>query len=72
LLGETASAYGGGAPGLSDRFVATFLWLDKLGIAAREGIDIVFKQTLVGGNYGLIDHDTLKPLPVSIALVLWK
>jgi heparanase 1 len=62
--GETGSAYGGGAPGLSDRYVAGFLWLDKLGMAARLGVDVVVRQSLSGANYGLLDPQ-MEPLPVS-------
>lgn len=62
--GETGSAYGGGAAGLSDRYVAGFLWLDKLGLTARLGIDVVVRQSLFGGNYGLLDQ-AVEPLPVS-------
>jgi hypothetical protein len=62
--GETGSAYGGGAHGLSDRYVAGFLWLDKLGMAARLGVDVVVRQSLCGGNYGLLGPE-MEPLPVS-------
>ena len=53
-LGETSSAYGGGAHGLSDRYVATFLWLDKLGQAAVHGYQVVIRQSFYHGCYAMI------------------
>ncbi|GAA6229317.1 heparanase [Lates japonicus] len=71
-LGETSSAYGGGAVGLSDTFVAGFMWLDKLGLGARLGLDVVMRQVLVGsGTYHLVD-DNLDPLPDYWLSVLYK
>ncbi|XP_043216716.1 heparanase-like [Amphibalanus amphitrite] len=54
---ESASAWGGGAPGLSDRYLAGFLWMDKLGVAARHGVSLVVRQALYGGHYGLLSDD---------------
>ncbi|XP_037548541.1 heparanase [Nematolebias whitei] len=71
-LGETSSAFGGGAAGLSDTFAAGFMWLDKLGLAAKLGLDIVMRQVLVGsGSYHMID-DELDPLPDYWLSVLYK
>lgn len=39
-------------------------WLDKLGLAAKLGVDVVMRQVLMGaGSYHLVD-DNLDPLPV--------
>lgn len=39
-------------------------WLDKLGLGAALGLDIVMRQVLIGsGSYHLVD-DNLDPLPV--------
>lgn len=62
--GETGSSYGGGAPGLSDRFVSSLLWTDKLGVAAREGISVVMRQSIYAGTYALLG-ESLRPNPVS-------
>ncbi|XP_033119438.1 heparanase-like [Anneissia japonica] len=70
-LGETSSAYGSGADGLSNAYVSGFMWLDKLGVAAFYGIDVVIRQTLYGGNYALLDED-LEPLPDWWLSLLYK
>ncbi|XP_033731055.1 heparanase-like isoform X1 [Pecten maximus] len=71
-IGETSSAWGGGASGLSDRYVAGFMWLDKLGVAASQGIEVVIRQAFYGANYGLIDWQTLEPNPDYWLSVLYK
>lgn len=61
-LSETSSSYGGGAPGLSNTFAASPLWVDKLGLSAKNNITTVIRQSLYGGNYSLINND-MEPLP---------
>ena len=70
-LGETSSAYGGGAKGISDRYVAAFLWLDKLGIAAYYNYQVVIRQTFFHGCYALIGKD-LYPNPDFWISALYK
>lgn len=43
-------------------------WLDKLGLAASLGLDVVMRQVLIGaGSYHLVDNN-LDPLPVRFFL----
>ncbi|KAK9503885.1 hypothetical protein O3M35_010351 [Rhynocoris fuscipes] len=69
---ETGSAYGGGAESISDRFVGSFLWIDKLGVAAREGVSLVVRQSLYSGIYSLLNSQTLKPNPDYWVSILYK
>ena len=54
---ETGSAWGGGAPGLSDTFAASFMYLDKLGIAGVYCNSVVARQTFLKGSYAMLDDD---------------
>lgn len=41
-----------------------YRWLDKLGLGAKLGLDVVIRQVLIGsGTYHLVDEN-LDPLPV--------
>lgn len=71
MTAETSTAYGGGAPELSDRFVAGFLWLDKLGYSASAGLNVVTRQSLFGGNYAMISPN-LMPNPDWWVSVFYK
>lgn len=70
-LTETSSSYGGGAPGLSNTYAATPLWLDKLGLSAKYNITTVVRQSFYGGNYSLISPN-FEPLPDWWVSVLFK
>ncbi|KAL1132763.1 hypothetical protein AAG570_010715 [Ranatra chinensis] len=71
-LGETGSAYGGGVANLSDAFVSSLLWTDKLGLAAREGISLIIRQSLYRNHYALLDEHTLDPNPDYWISILYK
>jgi len=71
-LGETGHALYGGEPGVSDRYIAGLWWLDQLGLMARSGVRVVVRQSLVGGDYALLDTETLAPRPDYWNSLLWK
>ncbi|XP_023288563.1 heparanase isoform X2 [Orussus abietinus] len=70
-LSETSTAFGGGAPELSDRFVGGFLWLDKLGYSALSGLNVVIRQSYFGGNYAMVGPD-VAPNPDWWVSVIFK
>lgn len=70
-LSETSSSYGGGAPGLSNTYAGSPLWIDKLGLSAKYNISTVIRQSFIGGYYSLVDEN-LKPLPDWWISVLYK
>lgn len=70
--GETGSAQCGGQPKFSDRYASCFWWADQLGLGAINKQKVMIRQSLVGGDYGLIDRLTLKPRPDYWLSWLWK
>lgn len=56
---------------MSDRFVAGFLWLDKLGYSASAGLNVVTRQSLFGGDYAMVSPE-LTPNPDWWVSVFYK
>ncbi|KAJ8922492.1 hypothetical protein NQ315_007520 [Exocentrus adspersus] len=70
-LGETSSAYGGGAPNLSNTFIGSFIWIDKLGLSAKMGIKVVVRQSIFKGYYALLD-DNYDPNPEMASFIQFR
>ena len=68
---EAGSASCGGQQGYSNRFEATFWYLNALGALSQRGLQVLIRQTLSGSDYGLIDDATLTPNPDYWAALLW-
>ena len=66
-VGETSSTYGGGTANASAGFVAGFMWLDKLGLAANLGHKVVCRQVFAHSKYSVIGEDNL-PNPVRVLI----
>ncbi|CAH9145765.1 unnamed protein product [Cuscuta epithymum] len=70
-VGESGGAYNSGAPNASNAFVNSFWYLDQLGTSARYDTKTYCRQTLIGGNYGLLDATTFLPNPDYYSALLW-
>ncbi|KAL2951416.1 hypothetical protein AAZX31_19G049200 [Glycine max] len=62
-VGEAGEAYNSGGNHVSNRFLNNFWYLDQLGIASCYSTKVYCKQTLIGGNYGLLNTTTFAPNP---------
>ena len=61
-LGESADSNQAGTPGVTNSYASGFLWLDKLGIVARNRFQMIFRQDFYGGSYSLLTP-SLYPTP---------
>ncbi|MBA1204398.1 hypothetical protein G7009_22020 [Pseudomonas capeferrum] len=68
---ETADAACGGNP-WGGTFLDTFRYLDQLGRLARQEVDVIFHNTLVASDYGLLDENTFEPKPNFWGALLWR
>ncbi|GMH72528.1 hypothetical protein TrST_g9854 [Triparma strigata] len=72
-MGEAGGAYNSGRPGVTDAFTSSFWYLDGFGILSENSEQTFCRQTLVGGNYGLLQNTEQKdPNPDFFALALWQ
>lgn len=70
-VGESGGAYNSGGRHVSDAFINSFWYLDQLGMSATYNTKVYCRQTLIGGNYGLLDKDTFVPNPDFYSALLW-
>ncbi|KAG5027951.1 hypothetical protein JHK87_011465 [Glycine soja] len=70
-VGEAGGAFNSGGRSVSNTFVNSFWYLDQLGIASRYNTKVYCRQTLIGGNYGLLNTTTFIPNPDYYSALLW-
>ncbi|KAL2479553.1 Heparanase-like protein 3 [Abeliophyllum distichum] len=70
-VGESGGAYNSGRNHVSNTFVYSFWYLDQLGMASVYDTKTYCRQTLIGGNYGLLNTTTFVPNPDYYSALLW-
>ncbi|KAE8688115.1 Heparanase-like protein 2 [Hibiscus syriacus] len=70
-VGEAGGAYNSGRNHVSNSFANSFWYMDQLGMAASYDTKTYCRQTLIGGNYGLLDTATFVPHPDYYSALLW-
>ncbi|KAF3437572.1 hypothetical protein FNV43_RR20328 [Rhamnella rubrinervis] len=70
-VGESGGAYNSGGREVSNTFVDSFWYLDQLGMASKYNSKVYCRQSLIGGNYGLLDKTTFVPNPDYYSALLW-
>lgn len=70
-VGEAGGAYNSGRDRVSNAFVYSFWYLDQLGMASAHDTKAYCRQTLIGGNYGLLNTTTFVPNPDYYSALLW-
>uniref|UniRef100_A0A3B4Y9S3 Heparanase 2 (inactive) n=1 Tax=Seriola lalandi dorsalis TaxID=1841481 RepID=A0A3B4Y9S3_SERLL len=62
-LGGLGPAWAGGISNLSDTYAAGFLWVNTLGMAAMQGIDVVLRHSFFDYGYTHLVDQHFNPLP---------
>ncbi|KAL5559754.1 hypothetical protein UlMin_035965 [Ulmus minor] len=70
-VGEAGGAHNSGQNRVSNAFVSSFWYLDQLGMTASYDTKTYCRQTLIGGNYGLLNTNTFVPNPDYYSALLW-
>ncbi|KAL3535927.1 hypothetical protein ACH5RR_004388 [Cinchona calisaya] len=70
-VGEAGGAYNSGRDHVSNAFVYSFWYLDQLGMASAYDTKTYCRQSLIGGNYGLLNTTTFVPNPDYYSALLW-
>ncbi|KAB1668800.1 hypothetical protein ES319_1Z108200v1 [Gossypium barbadense] len=70
-VSESGGALHGGAKDLSPTFADGFWYLDQLGMASTYNHKVFCRQTLIGGNYALLNTTTSIPNPDYYGALLW-
>ncbi|KAF2303793.1 hypothetical protein GH714_023456 [Hevea brasiliensis] len=70
-VGEAGGAYNSGHNLVTNAFVFSFWYLDQLGMASSYDTKTYCRQTLIGGNYGLLNTTTFVPNPDYYRLIPW-
>ncbi|CAN4124568.1 unnamed protein product [Withania somnifera] len=69
-VGEAGGAYNSGGKTTSHTFVNGFWYLDQLGMSSTFNHKVYCRQSLIGGNYGLL-NTTFIPNPDYYGALLW-
>ncbi|CBI27258.3 unnamed protein product, partial [Vitis vinifera] len=70
-IGEAGGAYNSGGKDVSHTFANGFWYLDQLGMSASFNHKVFCRQSLIGGNYGLLDTTSFIPNPDYYGALLW-
>ncbi|KAH7675070.1 heparanase 1 protein [Dioscorea alata] len=70
-VGEAGGAYNSGHNLVTNAFVFSFWYLDQLGMSSSYDTKTYCRQSLIGGNYGLLNTITYKPNPDYYSALLW-
>ncbi|CAG6017209.1 unnamed protein product [Menidia menidia] len=62
-LGGLAPAWTGGISNLSDTYAAGFLWMNTLGVAAVQGMDVILRHSFFDYGYTHLVDQHFNPLP---------